>query len=78
MRTKFDSITFNGNPILDEQVAKKIYVDDQLNRNTILRLNQSSQNYLKVTIGNTDFNFTLQNSFQIIDTRIIKYLNHCS
>ena len=33
----------------------KKYVEDELNKNTVLRFNQSIQNYLNLTVGITDY-----------------------
>ena len=41
-----DSITINRKPNLDNELASKKYIDDELDKNTILRFNQSLQNYL--------------------------------
>ena len=32
--------------------SQKKYVDDELDKNTIVRFNQTLQNYLKVSVGN--------------------------
>ena len=50
--TTISSITINNNPIDDNHVSNKKYIDDELDKNTIVRFNQTLQNYLKVFIGN--------------------------
>ena len=50
--TNVDSITVNRNPTSDNEPANKKYIDVELNNNTIVRFNQSLQNYLKVSVGN--------------------------
>ena len=47
-------------------------VDDQLDKNTTLRFNQSLQNYLKASVSQTDYNLTLYNRFKNTDTTISK------
>ena len=49
--------------------------DDELNKNTILRFNQTLQNYLKVSIGNDPYNLTKYDKIQITDTTIIQFPN---
>ena len=44
-----DSITVNRNPSLDNELSNKKYIDDELDKNTIL--NQTLSNYLKVSVG---------------------------
>ena len=55
--TNIDCITVNKNPTSDNEVSKK-YVDDELDKNTILRFNQTLRNYLKVSVGNDTYNLT--------------------
>ena len=50
--TNLDSVTVNRNPNLDNELANKKYIDDELDKNTVLRINQTLQNYLKVSVGN--------------------------
>ena len=47
--TSLDSVTVNGNPRSDKELSIKIYIADELDKNTILRFNQTSENYLKVS-----------------------------
>ena len=73
--TDLDSVTVNRNPISDNEVSIKIYVDDSIGEGTLLRFNQTLQNYLKVSVGNDTYNFTKYDKLQNIDTTIIKYPN---
>ena len=50
--TNLDSISVNREPSLDKELANKKYIDDELDKNTILRFNQTLHNYLKVSVGN--------------------------
>ena len=44
------SITINNNPTDDNHVSNKKYIDNELDINTILRFNQTLQNYLKISV----------------------------
>ena len=70
-----DSITVNRNPSSDNELANKKYIDDELDKNTVLRFNQTLSNYLKVSVGNDTYNLTKYDKIQITDTTIIKYPN---
>ena len=48
MFTVLHSFTINRNPSLDDKLSTKIYIDDELGKNTVFRLKQTLQNYLKV------------------------------
>ena len=50
--TNINSITINNNPTDDNHVGNKKYVDDEIDKNTIVRFNQTLQNYPKVSVGN--------------------------
>ena len=69
--TNINSITVNRNPNLDNEVTNKKYVDDELNKNTILRFNQTLENYLKLSVGNDTYNLTKYNKIQLTDTTIM-------
>ena len=60
--TNVNSITINQNPTSDNEVSTKKYIDDELDKNTILRFNQTLQNYLKVSVGNDTYNLTKYNT----------------
>ena len=53
------------NPTTDSELSNKIYVDDSIGEGSFLSFNQSLQNYLKIGIGNTDYNLTDFDRFQI-------------
>ena len=73
--TNINSITIKNNPNEDDQVSNKKNVDDQLDKNTIVRFNQTLKNYIKVSVGNNIYNLTKCNKIQIIDTTEIRYPN---
>ena len=73
--TNLDSITVNRNPSVDNELANKKYIDNELDKNTILRFNQTSQNYLKVSVGNNKYNLTKYNKILITDVTEIKFPN---
>ena len=56
--TNLDSIQVNRNPSLDNELVNKNYVDDSIGEGTLLRFNQTLQNYLKVCVGNATYNLT--------------------
>ena len=70
-----DSVTVNRNPTSDNELSNKKYIDDELDKNTILRINQTLQNYLKVSVGNDTYNLTKYDKIQITDITEIKYSN---
>ena len=61
--------------ISDIDLANKKYFDDELDKNTVLRFNQTLQNYLKVSVGNDVYNLTKYDRIQITDRTVIKYPN---
>ena len=67
-----DSITNNRNPCLDNEVANKKYIDDSMEESTILRFNQTLENYLKISVGNDTYNLTKNNKIQLTDTTVMK------
>ena len=74
--TNLDSIAVNRNPTLNNELANKKYIDDQLDENTIVRFNQTLENYLKVSVGNDTYNLIRYNKIQITDTTIKKPPNN--
>ena len=56
-------------------MASKKYIDDELDKNTVLRIIQTLQNYLKVSVGVTIYNLTKYDKIQITDTTEMKYPN---
>ena len=73
--TNLYSITINRKPILDNEVSNKKFIDNELNKNTILRFNQTLQDYLKVSIGDTIYNLTKYKKISIADVTEIKFPN---
>ena len=73
--TNLDSITVNRYPNLDNELANKKDIDVELDKNTVLRFNQTLENYLKVSVGNDTYNLLKYDKIQITDTTIIKYPN---
>ena len=73
--TNINSITINRNPLSDNEVSNKKYIDDKLDKKTIVRFNQTLENYLKVSVGNDTYNLTKYDKIQITDTTEIKYPN---
>ena len=89
--TNINSITLNTQAVNDDEVITKAYVDQFHQENertrrqvgidfynessTILRFNQTLQNYLKVSVGNDTYNLTKYDKIQIIDITEIKYPN---
>ena len=69
--TNVNSITINNNPYDDNHVSNKKYIDDELDKNTIVRFNQTLQNYLKVSVGKDTYNLTKYIKNQLTDTTII-------
>ena len=70
--TNLDSITVNRNPNSVNELSTKKYIDDQLDKNTILRFNQTLESYLKVSAGNDTYKLTKNYKIQIADTTMIK------
>ena len=70
--TNIDSITVNRNPTSDNELSNKKYIDDEIDKNTIVRFNQTLQNYLKVSVRNNTYNLTKFDKIQITDTTILK------
>ena len=71
--TNLDSVTVNRNPSSDNEVSNKKYVDDSIGEGTLLRFNQTLENYLKVSVGNDTYNLTKYKKIQITDTTETKF-----
>ena len=52
-------------------VTKK-NIEDELDKNTIVRFNQTLQNYLRVSVGSDIYNLTKYNKIQITDLTTMK------
>ena len=70
-----DSITVNRKPNQDNELSSKKYIDEELDKNTIVRFNQTLENYLRVSVGNDIYNLSKYDKIQITDTTEIKYPN---
>ena len=70
--TNVDSTTVNRNPTSDDEVSIKKYNDDELDKNTILRFNQTLQKYLRVSVGKDIYNLTKYDKIQLMDITTIK------
>ena len=68
-----DSITANRDPSSDNELANKKYVEDSIGEGYVLRVNQTLENYLKVSVRNDVYILTKYDKIQIIDTTFIKY-----
>ena len=71
--TNIDCITDNREPTSDNELANKKYIDDELDIDTVLRFNQTLENYLKVSLANDTYNSTKYDKIQLVDTNIIKW-----
>ena len=70
--TNISSITINNSPTDDNHVSNKKYIDNELDKNTIVRFNQTLQIYLKVSVGNDTYNLTKYIKIQITDITTTK------
>ena len=70
--TNFYSITVDRNPTSGNELSTEKYIDDELDKNTILRFNRTLENCLKVSVGNDIYNLTIYDKIQITDTIIRK------
>ena len=73
--TNLDSITVNRDPNLDNELSNKKYVDDSIAEGTIVRFNQTLENYLKVSVGDDIYYLTKYDKIQITDTTEMRYPN---
>ena len=62
----------NRNSTSDNEVSNKNFIVDELDKNTIVRFNQTLQNYLKVPVGKDVYELTKHDKIQITDTTVIK------
>ena len=70
--TNLDSLTVNRDPSSDNELANKKYIDDELDKNTVLRFNQTLESYLEVSVGNDTYNLTKFNKIQLTDITVMK------
>ena len=73
--TNLDSSTMNRKSNPDEEVCDKKFIADEMDKNTILRFNQTLENYLKVSVGNNTYNISKYDEIQITGSTIIKAPN---
>ena len=71
--TNLESITVNRDPSSDNELANKKHNDNSIGECTIVRFNQTVENYLKVSAGDDTNILTKYDKIQIRDTTIIKY-----
>ena len=75
--TNINSITINNTPTENNHVTNKKYIDDQLDKNTIVILNDNSNDrYLKVNINILNYNLQIYNKIILTDTTIMKFPNN--
>ena len=69
--TNIDSIIVNRNRS-DNELSNKKFFDDELDKSTIVKFNQTLENCLKTSVGNDIYNLTKYDKIQITDiTNII-------
>ena len=73
--TNINSITIKNNPTDDNHVSNTKYVDEELNKNTKDRFNQTLQNYLKTSVGNDMYTLTKYDERNITDITEIRNPN---
>ena len=73
--TNLDSFTVNRDPTADIELAHKKQVDESVGSGIILGFNETTQNYLKVSVGNDVYNLTKYDKIQFTDTTLIKFPN---
>ena len=72
--TNINSITINTNANDNNHVTNKKYVVDPLDKDTIVNLNDNSNDrYWKVNINNSLYNLQIYNKILLTDTTIIKF-----
>ena len=74
--TNIDSITSNRNPTSDNELSNQKCIDVEIDKNTMVRFNQTLYNYLKVSVGNHTCNLTQYNKIQFTDTTVMKTGNN--
>ena len=70
--TNIDPITSNRKPTSDDELSNKKDIDDELDKNTIVRFIQTLSNYLKVSVGNDTYNLTKYDKIQLTDVTEIR------
>ena len=72
---EINSISENIYPISAKQTADTKYVDDNIANGRLVRFNAALEKFSKVTIGDTVYNLTKNNTEPITDTTVILYPN---
>ena len=70
-----DSVIVNRNLTSDNEVANKKDVDDSIGDCNVLRLNQTPENWLKVSVGKDAYHLLKYDKIQLTDITIIKTPN---
>ena len=73
--TNINSITVNRNLSSDNEVSNKNYVDDSIAEGTIVRFNQTLENYLKVSVGNDTYSLSKNDKIHLIDVTKMRWSN---
>ena len=74
--TNINSIIIDKKPSSDNEVINKKNFNDEVDKDTIVRLNDNSNDrYLKVNIKNSTYNLQVYNKILLTDTTIIKLPN---
>ena len=68
-------MTVKRDPISDSELSTRKKIDDQLDQNTIVRFNQTLQNFLTVSVRNVTNSLTKCNKIQLTDITTIKASN---
>ena len=53
-------------------MSNRKHIDDELDKNTVVRFNRTLENYLKVSVGNDIYNFTKYIKIQLTDITSIR------
>ena len=73
--TDLDSITVKRKPSLDNELSNKKYIDDELDKNAILRFIQTLSKYLKISVGKDTYNLTKSDKIYLIAVTQIRSPN---
>ena len=70
--TNINSITITNKPTDDNHVKNKNYMDDELDKNTIVTFNHALPTYLKIYVGNDTYNLTKYDKIQLTHITTMK------
>ena len=73
--TNLDSVQVNRLPPSDNELESKKHFDESIGEGTLLRFNQTLQNYLKVSVGNDKYNLAKNDKTPLIDITEIRFPN---